>query len=241
MCDRVCDRVSDCVFVLLCVCVSIWPFSCGSPLLCLEQPPPDEDCCSIHTLQLLLKTLTTLRLTVFFPPLRIRKRFLKLCVSWSITALMLAVAFFVMICSLNLQGYVRRVDSILHIPAFHRFAQPGAVFDPESMLAFLPGIMHAISIMTLNNLYRMIATQLCQWENHETNEDFEASLLKKRFAFEAFDCYVALFYLAFWECDANLVRPWCTTHRCSSTGLDLMKLTDVPRYVVVIAARSAAS
>ena len=57
---------------------------------------------------------------------------------------------------------------------------------------------------------RMVATSLCEWENHETDEDFDASLLKKRFAFEAFDCYIALFYLAFWEMDANLVRNTST-------------------------------
>jgi len=134
------------------------------------------------------------------------KRLLKACVSWAVTFAMLTVAFLVMICSLNFQGYVRKKTSLLFIPAFAKWASPGQLFDPNGRYFFVPGLSHAVCIMNLNSLYRLIATRLTEWENHETDEEFESSLLVKRFFFEAFDCYIALVYLAFWERDVDMVR-----------------------------------
>mmetsp|Transcript_15959 Transcript_15959/g.40546 ORF Transcript_15959/g.40546 Transcript_15959/m.40546 type:complete len:684 (-) Transcript_15959:3086-5137(-) len=134
------------------------------------------------------------------------KRGLKCIASWAVTALMLQLAFLIMIASLNFQGYVHRRNGLLHVPLFASYAAPGRAFDPAGSLFFVPTICHTISIFVLNSLYRKVATQLTEWENHSTDEAFESSLLRKRFAFEAFDCYIALFYLAFWELDVNLVR-----------------------------------
>jgi hypothetical protein len=58
----------------------------------------------------------------------------------------------------------------------------------------------------MNYIYRMIAERLTEWENHETVFGFQNSLILKRFLFEAFDCYVALFYLAFYERDVDRLR-----------------------------------
>lgn len=95
-----------------------------------------------------------------------RKRQLKMCVSFAVTVGMLAVAFAVMICSLNLQGYVRRKNAAyLHINTFAQLSHPGRLFDPNGWLFFVPGITHAISIMILNNVYRMVgraASPICQ-------------------------------------------------------------------------------
>ena len=52
----------------------------------------------------------------------------------------------------------------------------------------------------------MIAERLTHFENHETEVAHTNSVVVKRFLFEAFDCYVALFYLAFWERNVDRLR-----------------------------------
>ena len=51
-----------------------------------------------------------------------------------------------------------------------------------------------------------IAAALTNWENHQTQEHYEDALIIKRFCFEAFDCYIALFYLAFCQNDIVLLQ-----------------------------------
>jgi len=60
--------------------------------------------------------------------------------------------------------------------------------------------------MGLNTLYRSIAEWLTALENHRTDNDHNNSLIIKRIFFECFDCYIALFYLAFFKCDINALR-----------------------------------
>ena len=139
------------------------------------------------------------------------KRKLQYLLSAMVTALMLSVAFSVMILSLNLQGYIRPSNSQDYHPFyFARFAilsEEGAWFDAtSSWKCFIPVILHAGSILTLNTIYRGVARKLTGWENHETQTAYENSLILKRFLFEAFDCYIVLFYLAFYERDVERLR-----------------------------------
>jgi len=69
-----------------------------------------------------------------------------------------------------------------------------------------PVIGYVISISILNKTYRSIATSLTEWENHKTQKDFDDVLIVKRFLFEAFDCYIALFYVAFFMRDPVKLR-----------------------------------
>jgi anoctamin-10 len=139
------------------------------------------------------------------------KRKLQYLGSAVVTALMLSVAFSVMILSLNLQGYIRPSNSQQYHPFyFAQFAvlsEEGAWFDvASSWKYFIPIILHAVSILTLNTIYRGVARKLTGWENHETQTAYENSLILKRFLFEAFDCYIVLFYLAFYERDVERLR-----------------------------------
>lgn len=127
---------------------------------------------------------------------------------------MLAVAFFVMICSLNLQGYVDEKtrfgdDNPFFMGPLQHLSRPGAIFDLQgpAYRSYLPCILHSVTILILNQMiYKQIALALTEWENHRTEEDFENSLIIKRFLFDAFDSYIALFYLAFYECDVVELR-----------------------------------
>ncbi|CAK9053743.1 Anoctamin-8 (Transmembrane protein 16H) [Durusdinium trenchii] len=128
------------------------------------------------------------------------KRFLAyaLSVSW--------ISFCVMICSLNLQGFmeesVTSLEQIFYIAPLARLADHGAIFDPNQkeyfgLLAFGPIVLHVFAIMNLNKLYRSVAEWLTEQENHELLEHHQSSLMAKRFMFEAFDCYIVLFYVGF--------------------------------------------
>ena len=102
----------------------------------------------------------------------------------------------------TLQGYITAdAKRVLGVPVYSPWlashAAPGAVFDPAGPYALLPVIGHAVAIGTLNAGYSFVATGLTELENHRLQRSFDASLLVKRFAFEACDCYLALFYIAF--------------------------------------------
>mmetsp|Transcript_30819 Transcript_30819/g.86379 ORF Transcript_30819/g.86379 Transcript_30819/m.86379 type:complete len:678 (-) Transcript_30819:297-2330(-) len=126
--------------------------------------------------------------------------------SFSVTIFFLGFAAVGMVLSLNLQGYMTDPGSPLHIPSFARRAEPGALFDPDGWLFLVPVVAHSTFIMALNTVYRGVAEVLTRWENHRTENEHDQSLILKRFVFEALDCYISLFYLAFVRCDVVLLR-----------------------------------
>ena len=65
---------------------------------------------------------------------------------------------------------------------------------------------HVIVILTLNTIYKSVAEWLTSIEPHADQHAAERSMQLKRFFFEAFDCYIALFYLAFVQCDVRRLR-----------------------------------
>ncbi|CAK9032945.1 unnamed protein product [Durusdinium trenchii] len=143
------------------------------------------------------------------------KRFLAYALSVLVTSLMLAISFCVMICSLNLQGFmeesVTSLEQIFYIAPLARLADHGAIFDPNQkeyfgLLAFGPIVLHVFAIMNLNKLYRSVAEWLTEQENHELLEHHQSSLMAKRFMFEAFDCYIVLFYVGFVQQDIRKLR-----------------------------------
>lgn len=145
------------------------------------------------------------------------KRRLKYVVSALLSSILLAGAGFVMILSLNLQGYVRPRDDRgrwgqdhdhpFYYPMLATFADEGNIFDAASHWKwFLPVVIHVLVVMAMNELYRRVAEKLTDWENHESKIGHENSLIIKRFLFEAFDAYVILLYLAFFEKDITKLR-----------------------------------
>jgi len=135
------------------------------------------------------------------------KRQLSYCVSVVVTLVMLGIASSVMICLLNLQGYMAGEDSTdtFYIPILAQWTEPGRILDPTGngdpflfgFITFLPVVLYVVVVRQLNAWYRGIALVLTEWENHDEETTFENALGMKRFFFEAFDCYIALFYVAF--------------------------------------------
>jgi len=109
-----------------------------------------------------------------------KKRLLKCFVSALVTCILLMGAFFVMILSLNLQGYVHPKDDRLrwgdgdeqhpfYYARFAAYSDEGNIFDSASAWkSLLPVVIHVMVVMTMNNCYRLVAERLTDWENHET-------------------------------------------------------------------------
>jgi len=141
-----------------------------------------------------------------------KKRLVSYFLSVLVTVAMLGVAFLVMVCSLNLQGYIQddtTFERFFYIERISKYAEPGALFDPNGanlLLTLVPTILHVLTIMQLNNLYRLVAEWLTDGENHRLEHEHENALIFKRVFFEAFDCYIALFYIAFFQFDVVRLR-----------------------------------
>ena len=69
----------------------------------------------------------------------------------------------------------------------------------SNFMSLVPVILHTVVVMLLNSIYRYVAEWLTDLENHRFEHQHENSLIIKRFLFEAFDCYLPLFYIAFFE------------------------------------------
>ncbi|CBJ25617.1 conserved unknown protein [Ectocarpus siliculosus] len=148
------------------------------------------------------------------------KRLMRYCESVVVTTAMLLVALVFMICSLNLQGYmvlpegdsVTAIESWFYVPWLSKFAEEGGAFDANGYYrGYIPAslgatVIHVLCIQNWNKVYRTVATHLTDRENHPTEEDYQNNLMIKRFLFEAFDCYVSLFYLAFVQFDMLKLR-----------------------------------
>mmetsp|Transcript_10987 Transcript_10987/g.16515 ORF Transcript_10987/g.16515 Transcript_10987/m.16515 type:complete len:692 (+) Transcript_10987:270-2345(+) len=144
------------------------------------------------------------------------RRYFTYAFGFVVSMMLLSVAFFVMILSLNLQGYVHpkhdpfrwtsEEQHPFHYPFLSAMSEKGALFDVDTYFSLIPVVLHVIVIMTLNMIYRSVAEWLTELENHETEANHENSLIFKRFFFEACDAYFALFYLAFYERDITKLR-----------------------------------
>jgi len=159
------------------------------------------------------------------PYFRKRLRFLRYIVSIIVTILLLCGTFWIMILSLNLQGLIRANNlwgsgkggkdewvHPFHYPLLSVYAEEGNLFDTLSTWRYLiPVLFHSIAISAMNAGYRRVAERLTKWENHETHIDYGNSLVLKRFLFEAFDAYIVLFYLAFYERDFQKLRAGLVT------------------------------
>jgi len=83
--------------------------------------------------------------------------------------------------------------------------------DDQIYIKLLPSIAYAVSIPLLNGKYKEISKQLTDWENHQTQTDYENVLIIKMFLFEFFNYNIGLFYAAFWKRDIHVLRKYMVT------------------------------
>ncbi|CAG9311961.1 unnamed protein product [Blepharisma stoltei] len=63
----------------------------------------------------------------------------------------------------------------------------------------IAGIFNAIQIKILNIIYKKIAVVLTDWENYETESEYQNALTIKLFAFQFVNSYSSLFYIAYFK------------------------------------------
>lgn len=138
------------------------------------------------------------------------RRALKIAVSALVTLVMLCVVLGVLVCLMNLEGYMLEPDAPLHVPVLNAMAGPDGWFDMDSdswIWPNIPVILHAGLLLAINQgVYSRIAEKLTDWENWRTHAEYERALVLKRFIFEALDCYAPLAYLAWGEQNMLMLR-----------------------------------
>lgn len=138
------------------------------------------------------------------------ERLPRYCVSILATCALLCVSAIVVVCSLNVQGHIDEGDgSLAYVSRLRALSRPGGPFDLEgrsTLRAWTPCVLHFTMMRILNAIYSGLAEWLTEFENHRTVREHEGALLLKRFAFEAFDAYALLLYLAFAKRDVGALR-----------------------------------
>ena len=105
-----------------------------------------------------------------------------------------------MICFLNLNGYIKKGDLLefLRNETLSRQVEEGGWCDINSNFwGYIPGIAQALVTMVFNKVYQRIAHWCTKQENHRTDAEYNNAVILKRFIFEFCDCFIPLFYVAF--------------------------------------------
>uniref|UniRef100_A0A5K3FUF6 Anoctamin n=2 Tax=Mesocestoides corti TaxID=53468 RepID=A0A5K3FUF6_MESCO len=183
-----------------------------------------------------------------------RRRILYL-ISASITFFCVLIALFINVLLMNLEGLINPSRSPhLHFRFIACLCDPGRIFDPKAgSLKFVPGILHPLIVFFINQIvFRRIAESLTDMENHETQANWDRSLIVKRFLFEAVDAYASPFHLGMILVDwpalqsfllttfatdsirrliAECLVPWASSHwRSRRSASALYKKTDNPQH-----------
>ena len=67
----------------------------------------------------------------------------------------------------------------------------------QSSATYVGLVFNAVAIQILAIVYKKVAVQLTEWENHPTDSKFESALIVKSFVFSFCNCFGTLFYVAF--------------------------------------------
>ncbi|KAJ1472973.1 calcium-activated chloride channel-domain-containing protein [Baffinella frigidus] len=135
-----------------------------------------------------------------------RKRLMHYFFSVAVTLPMLLAALATIFCLLNLQGYVTDPDSPIRVNFLADLAKPGAVFDQNGPLYFIPVLTYTCVVAVLNSSYSRVAQWLTGRENHRLPSEHRDALVIKRVIFEMFDAYAMLFYVTLYKLDVVALR-----------------------------------
>ncbi|VDM35753.1 unnamed protein product, partial [Hydatigera taeniaeformis] len=142
------------------------------------------------------------------------KRRILYFLSASVTLCCVLFALCINVLLLNLEGVIDSERSPhLHFRFIGSLCDPGRMFDPKNgSLRFIPGVLHPLVVFFINQVvFRQIAERLTDMENHETQLNWDRSLIVKRFLFEAVDAYASPFYLGVILVDWNALQLFLMT------------------------------
>jgi len=84
-------------------------------------------------------------------------------------------------------------------------------FGMDSYIAMAPGILYTIVVIITSQLYRKLARNLTNWENHRTERQYQHNLLVKLVVFEFINNFLVLYFLAFIYNDIQMLRSTVIT------------------------------
>ncbi|XP_071958199.1 anoctamin-10-like [Antedon mediterranea] len=96
----------------------------------------------------------------------------------------------------------------------------------------VPSIVYSILIVICNKLYRKLARFLNDWENHRLESSYANNLILKLVVFEFCNCFMSLFYVAFYIRDMKLLRQYVASLLIVSQVIDQMIETVIPYLVL---------
>lgn len=84
-------------------------------------------------------------------------------------------------------------------------------FGQGLIIKMIPGLLNAIQIKIMNIFYGKLAVFLNNWENHETDNNYNDHLAVKLFMFKFVNSYSSLLYIAFFS-SPGMCKPNCVEH-----------------------------
>ncbi|XP_013403517.1 anoctamin-10 [Lingula anatina] len=73
-------------------------------------------------------------------------------------------------------------------------------------LVLVPSLLYSVAIVVMNSIYRKIAKALNDFENHRLQSAYDNHLIIKLVLFDFVNCFVVLFYIAFYMQDIPRLR-----------------------------------
>jgi len=119
-------------------------------------------------------------------------------VSVPVMLISLVIAWYVMLLYFYLEDYVKPL-----------YKNNQSLYG--TVLSTLPTIVYAFSVLILNAIYRPLAIALNRWENHRLQSAHDNYLITKLVVFNFANCFMSLFYTAFYLQDMELLHNVRTT------------------------------
>nr|KAG5712249.1 hypothetical protein BaRGS_014599 [Batillaria attramentaria] len=115
------------------------------------------------------------------------------CVTVPVISFCLAVAFGIMLFYFWMQAWA---DSLYE-------GDKGWI---NFLLLYVPTAIYAVLIGILNGIYRTVAKKLNDFENHRLDSSYENHLVMKLILFDFVNCFICLFYVAFYMQDRAVLN-----------------------------------
>jgi anoctamin-10/anoctamin-7 len=108
------------------------------------------------------------------------------------------------------------VVAAIGVVIFQYFSVHSGTFGPYGSL--VSGVVNAIVIQVMNKIYESLAYKMNNYENHQSQTDYDDALILKVFVFQFVNSYAAVVYMAFLAGRFTVfgINLKCTKHGCLS-------------------------
>ncbi|KRX08061.1 hypothetical protein PPERSA_02193 [Pseudocohnilembus persalinus] len=133
----------------------------------------------------------------YYPKMQRYVQYLKAYII-SLPFIIITLAF--LVASLNIRGLVDEEFSILYIKAFADMGKDNGIFGKKYFGSFF-NLLHVIVIANINAVFLKVVYWTTKSECHDSEYDYQNSIINKRYIFEFFSYFSDLFYIAFIQFD----------------------------------------